>query len=204
MKKLTTLFFTVILTFLFTGVSAQKIKVESGSFDVLKGQETVAVEYTYDNMAVGKYKNEQDYIDKKVEEYNKKEPGTGDTWKEAWVADREARFHPRFEEEFNNMMDGKKTGLRIGEPSDYTMVVNTTFTEPGYNIGISRMDASINLEIDLVETANPDNVVAKMTVKGAPGRGVMGYDFDTGFRLQEAYAKAGKEVAYYIWKSYLK
>jgi hypothetical protein len=204
MKKLVSWLAVYFVAFLFTGVNAQKITVKSGSFDVLKGQETISIEYAYDNMAVGKFDVEQEYIDKKVTEYNEKEPGTGDTWAKAWVNDREARFHPRFEEEFNHTMVGKGVNLRISSASDYTMIVHTTFTEPGFNVGIARKNASIDLEVTLVEAENPENVAAVMIVKGSPGRGVMGYDFDTGFRLQEAYAKAGKEIAYYIWKKYLK
>jgi hypothetical protein len=82
--------------------------------------------------------------------------------------------------------------------------VNTDFTEPGFNIGIARSNAYIDLTVKLVENGNPDNVLGTMTVLKSPGRDWGGYDFDTGYRIQEAYAKAGKEIAYYIWKMNLK
>jgi hypothetical protein len=206
MKKIIRLSGYLLLLFLFTEATAQKISVASGSFDALKGTETINVTYNYDQMGVGKFDNEIDYINKKVDEYNKKEPGTGDKWKESWYADRESHFHPRFEEEFNNMCTSKNAGLSINNsvPAKYTLEVKTTFTEPGYNIGISRMNAYIDLEVFLLETGNPGTVLAKMMVKNSPGRDAMGYDFDTGYRIQEAYAKGGKEIAYYIWKNYLK
>jgi len=204
MKNLTPILTTLLLVFLFAGASAQKIKVTDGTFDALKGQEIVNIEYTYDNMGVGKFKVEQDYIDKKVSEYNADEPGRGDTWREAWISDRDERYHPRFEEEFNNMMMSKGVGMRVASASDYTLIVNTDFTEPGFNIGIARSNAYIDLTIKLVETGNPGNVLGTMTVLKSPGRDWGGYDFDTGYRIQEAYAKGGKEVAYYLWKMYLK
>lgn len=206
MKNLIRLAGCLLLAFLITQATAQKITVESGSFDALKGVQTIGVTYNYDQMGVGKFDNETDYINKKVEEYNKKEPGTGDKWKESWFRDREARFQPQFEQEFNNMCLSKNAGLQIDNnvPSRYILQVHTTFTEPGYNIGISRMNAYINLEITLVDGDNPGKALAEMTVQNSPGRDAMGYDFDTGFRIQEAYAKGGKEVAYYIWKNYLK
>lgn len=204
MKKSAAIFSTLFLVLLFTGATAQKISVKSGSFDDLKGQETVNIEYTFDNMGVGKFDKEEDYIAKKVAEYNGKEPGTGDKWQEAWVNDRDERFRPRFEEEFDNMMMSKGVGMRVSSASDYTLIVHTSFTEPGFNIGITRANAYVNLEVYLVKTGEPGNVLAEMIVKNAPGRDWAGYDFDTGFRIQEAYAKAGKEIAYYIWKSYLK
>ena len=39
-----------------------------------------------------------------------------------------------------------------------------------------------------------------MKVLNAPGTTFMGYDFDTGLRISEAYAKAGKEIAGYLAK----
>ena len=165
MKKLLPILATLIFFFLISGLSAQKIKVTKGGFDALKGQETVNIEYTYDNMAVGKFKNEQDYIDKKVSEYNADEPGRGDTWREAWIADREERFEPRFEEEFNDMMQSKGAGMRIASAADYTLIVNTDFTEPGFNIGIARSNAYVDLTVTMIETGNPDNVLAVMTIQ---------------------------------------
>lgn len=205
MKKAILLFSAMAFVLFTSQVSGQKIKVESGSFAALKGITSVEVEYVYDNMQVGKL-NEADYIQKKSTEYNAKEPGSGDSWQVAWENDRDARFHPRFEEEFNNQMKSRKVNLKVDkyEDSQYTLIVKTTFTEPGFNIGITRMNASVNLEVYLVETGDPDNAIGKMTIMNSPGRDAFGYDFDTGYRIQEAYAKAGKELAYYIWKNYLK
>jgi len=206
MKKLSIFISVVLLALLFTQAAAQKMKLETGSFGVLKGTSVLNVEYGYDNMAVGKFDNEQDYIEKKVAEYNKNEAGTGDKWKESWFADRESRFEPQFEELMNKGFSEKATGMTLShDPSaKYTLIVHTTFTEPGYNIGISRMNAYIDAKIELVETANRNNILAKMSIDNAPGRDVMGYDFDTGYRIQEAYAKMGKELANYIWKTALK
>lgn len=182
------------------------MKMESGSFGVLKGISVLNVEYRYDHMAVGKFDNEQDYIEKKVGEYNKKEAGTGDKWKESWFADREKRFEPQFEELMNKGFSEKGTGLVLAhdQSATYTLIVHTVFTEPGYNIGISRMNAYIDAKIELVETGSPENILASMSIDNAPGRDVMGYDFDTGYRIQEAYAKMGKELSYFIWKTALK
>lgn len=206
MKKIIWLTGYCLLVLAVFRVSAQKITLESGTFSALRGVETLNVKYYYDNMSVGKFENENDYILKKVGEYNQRDPGSGDRWKESWFNDREARFHPRFEEEFNGLMLSKKVNLRISNSFNarYMLVVRTVFTEPGYNIGISRMNAYIDLEIYLIEADYPTQALGKLFVKNAPGRDAMGYDFDTGFRIQEAYAKGGKEIAYYIWKNYLK
>ena len=52
----------------------------------------------------------------------------------------------------------------------------------------------------IVETANPAHVTAMLSVDNAPGRIFGGFDFDTGTRLQECYAMAGKNVAKFINK----
>jgi hypothetical protein len=39
-----------------------------------------------------------------------------------------------------------------------------------------------------------------LTIVNAPGQDAMGFDYDTGLRLQEAYAKSGKEIGKLIVK----
>ena len=92
---------------------AQKIKVTSGDLDFLKGQTAINVEYNYDNMGVGKFDKEEDYINQKVEDYNKKEAGRGDKWKESWIGDREERFEPKFEELINKNLEKSNVKVRF-------------------------------------------------------------------------------------------
>ncbi len=179
-----------------TTLFAQKVKLVQGSLEPLKGQTSIKTTFTYDNMIVGKDLTEEQYIQKKKDEYNSKEPGRGDTWEKAWVADRTNRFQPQFNELFE-----KHAGVNTSSAdSKYTLVFHTTRTEPGWNVGVMRAPARIDGEVMIVETANPSNVIAKLTVVKAPGRDVMGFDFDSGLRLQEAYAKSGKEVGQLIGK----
>ena len=140
---------------------------------------------------------EDEFLKEKTEEYNDKESGKGTTWARAWKSDRSARFEPRFKESFQDATD-----IKLGKFSDapYTLIFRTTHSETGYNIGISRRNAYIDGEILIVETANPSHVIAMMTVDNAPGRIFGGFDFDTGTRLQECYAMAGKNVGKFINK----
>ncbi|MCB0790326.1 MAG: hypothetical protein H6595_13710 [Flavobacteriales bacterium] len=176
--------------------SAQKMKVVQGSFDALKGQKKVDLVFTYDNMKVGKY-DEPEYISKKTKEYNEKEPGKGDTWAKSWVSDRGSRFEPKFEVLFND--GGKIQGSRGNEDAQYQLKVHTTFTEPGFNVGVMRRDASINADVYLVERSSGKEL-GKMTVVGVPGGQFGGYDFDSGSRLTESYAKLGKELRKWLDK----
>jgi hypothetical protein len=193
MKKI---LFLMLLGLSFSGY-AQKIKLVSGSLSGLKGEKSVNAEFTYNDMKVGKFDKEEDYVNKKKGEYNEKEAGKGDKWAQAWVDDRKEKFEPQFRELFAKSSDLSS----VDAAAKYTMIVHTTFTEPGYNIGISSMPAFVNMEVIIVETANKSTVVATITVTKAPGRSAFGYDFDTGARLGEAYAKAGKEVGAFLAKN---
>lgn len=173
---------------------AQKIKLVEGDVSVLKGQKAVATEFTYDNMSVGKFPKEADYIAKKKSEYNEKEPGSGDKWETAWVNDRKDRFEPQFRELFSKYAEMST----VADDAPYTLIFKTVKTEPGWNIGISRSPAFIDAEAWIVDTKDKSKVLAKLTITKAPGRDAMGFDYETGARLQEAYAKAGKELGAYI------
>ena len=174
MKKILAL--TTALLFLFSvNLKAQKIKVTEGSIDAVKSETSLNFEFTYDDMKVGKYDKESEYVARKTEDYNKKEDGKGDTWAKAWVEDRKYRFEPKFTDLFTEY-----SGKTKSAKAKYTLIFHTTFTEPGYNVGISRKNAQIDAVVLIVETANHDNVIAKISVDNALGRTFGGYDFDTG------------------------
>ena len=154
------------------------------------------MEYDYANMEVGK-KSEREYVADKKESYNKKEPGRGDKWEESWISDRSRRFEPRFEEAFNS---ASNVQIGIYPKEKYTLIFKTVFTEPGFNIGITRKNAYIDGEVWIVETADHNKVIAKLSCEDCPGRTFGGYDFDTGERIQEAYAMAGKGLGRYLGK----
>jgi hypothetical protein len=173
--------------------NAQRIKTTQGDVAVLKSETTISVEFTYDNMSVGNYDNEADYIAKKKADYNAKEPGRGDTWAKSWVADRKLVFEPKFIDLFE-----KETDMTVKAGAKYTMIFHTLTTEPGYNIYIKRKNAEIDAEVTIVETANRKNVIAVISVKNAPGRTFGGSDYATGDRIAECYAVAGKKLGKFI------
>lgn len=178
-----------------TNAHAQKLKVIEGSVSGLKTESSVAYQFTYDNMKVGKFDKEEDYIAQKKEDYNKKESGRGDTWAKEWVSDRQDRFEPKFKELFEKYSEKTEN-----KSAKYTLIVKTTFTEPGYNVGVWRHPAELAGEVWVVETANPSNVAAKISFEKVPGSTFGGFDYDTGTRLSEAYGLLGKALAKLINK----
>jgi hypothetical protein len=176
---------------------AQRVKLIEGNLSSLKGITGVKTEFTYENMIVGKDLTEKAYIAEKKENFDKKEPGRGDKWEKAWVADRKDRFEPQFRELFS-----KHAGIStVDDKSAYTLIFKTTRTEPGWNVGVMRVPAFIDGEAWIVSSSDPSKVIAKISVLKSPGRDAWGMDFETGARLQEAYAKAGKELGQFITKA---
>lgn len=173
--------------------NAQRLKLTEGSLDAIQSETSLNFDFTYDNMGVGKFEKESDYVAKKTEEYNKKEAGRGDNWAKAWVDDRKDKFEPKFIQLFTEY-----SGKTQSAKAKYTLIFKTTFTEPGFNVGVMRKNAVIDGEVWIVETANPSNIVAKITVDKALGRTFGGYDFDTGGRIMEAYADAGKALGKFV------
>lgn len=204
--KSTKLLLVIALGLLLTSSGyAQKVKLISGKLDFLKGQKALKLQYTYDGMSVGKFDKEEDYLAKKVADYNEKEAGKGDKWAESWKADRDKRFEPSFEQMLTEQLSSKGI-TEIGEDVDalYTMIIRTKRTEPGFNVYVTRKYAEIDGIVEFVETANPDKVLATLEFEKMPGRTYGGYDFDTGVRLSEAYEKAAKDIGKFLVKNALK
>jgi len=179
----------------------QKIKQLSGNLPPLKGEKTLNLQYDYEGLHVGEMQ-EGDYIKKKVTEYNSKEAGKGDKWKENWSNDRKTRYQPKFEELFNKYLE--EIGMVAKEGATdarYTVIIKTVMIEPGFNVGVMRRPARIEVEMIIIETNKPEAKIAEYSVVNIPGSDVMGYDFDSGLRISEAYAKLGKEFAKYIIKN---
>ena len=176
------------------------VNLKSGSLSPLRQEKTVNVEYSYEGMRVGKFINEQEYVDKKIADYNQKEPGRGERWRQAWVDDRTRRFQPKFELLLNKVLGEKGKYLKFGDYKNarYTLILKTTFTEPGWNVAVMRHPAFIDAEAVFLETQNRVNTTAVITITKSPGADAWGFDFDTGQRLQESYAKAGKELGKFL------
>lgn len=181
------------LVFFTLTANAQRFKVTEGDLSALKGETSYNIEFTYNDMSVGKFEHESEYIEKKKAEYNSKEPGRGDSWAKSWISDRKMVFEPKFIDLFEKTSD-----MTVKATAKYTIIFHTTTTEPGYNIYISKKNAEIDAEATIVETANRSKIIAVISVKNAPGRTFSGNDYATGDRIAECYAVAGKKLSKFI------
>jgi len=183
----------LFLAFFSMTAAAQRIKLTDGNLNGLKVENKINIEFTYDNMKVGKFEKEADYVSDKAADLNKKEAGRGDSWSKAWVDDRANQFEPKFKELFAQSSD-----ITVDRSAKYTLIFKTTFTEPGYNVGVWRKNAEINGDVWIVESADKTKPVAKISLQKAIGRTFGGFDFDTGGRISEAYGDAGKALGKFI------
>ena len=201
MKKIT-LIAVVMFTLVFAAAcSMVKYKKGDQTKGYLNGIKKIAVQYDYSTARVGKFATEADYVADKVAEHNKKEAGKGDEWKAKWDEQKTTVFATKFESLINEYT--KKKELEVGSglaDAELTMVVRATHIEPGWNIGISRQDASISLKIEIYKTGDMNNALVEYEINRVPGRGAMGFDFDAGYRLGEAFALAGKELGKFLTK----
>jgi len=205
MKKI-----SVIILLVFALISLQtkaqfggsKVILKSGSLKSIVAEKTLNVKYDYSNIKVGAFNSESEYVNKKVEEYNKKKAGDGERWKKGWEGSRTDRYQPKFEELINKNLS--KLGIKVSENANdakYTLIVKTTFIEPGFNVGVAKKPAFCNYEFVIVETANESTVVAELYLNNVIGSQAMGFDFDNGSRIAESYAKAGKMLGAFMVKN---
>lgn len=180
--------------------SAQKILLLEGDLGFMADTKEINVVYNFEALEVGDYPSEKAYKEKKVKELNAKESGRGDKWSESWERDKEVRYPEKFEELFTKGLAAKKVNAtRNNDKATVTLTVKTKFIEPGYNIGISSKPAAASFEY--IFTDGDGKVLATLSQKMVPGANAMGADFDTGGRIAESYAKAGKMLAAFIVKN---
>lgn len=196
MKKFILLFAASFMMFSFS--QAQKVKLTDGDMSFFKDLSDINVIFEYpEDSKLGKTTLEE-YVAKKVADKEKKKEGSGEAWKEAFYADRVDHYEPMFIQGFDD-----KTGeLYVAQDdSDFevTMIVTTTFMEPGFQMGFRSKNSAVDLEIKFVETGNHENVKATMTVLKAPGAAAP----DQGLRVGDAYFTAGQALGKLIKKKYM-
>ncbi len=198
MRK-TLLMFVVL--FSLTIVNAQKFNVEEGKLKNLKGISEYNLVFDYTDVKIPKFKNEEAFLKEKMAKREKKQKGSGEVFRKSWFEDRENRYEPKFIASFNKRF--KKGNIKVDKnlnSAKYVMKIHTTKIYPGYNVGMWRHDAEINTTVTIFEKNNPNNTLVSGTFKDVRGRGAMGNDYNSGYRISESYAKLAKIMAKYIKK----
>jgi hypothetical protein len=177
--------------------NAQRITLKEGDLSIFKDVQSINTEFNYDSIHIDKFASEADYMVKRTAEFNSKEPGKGDSWAKEWITDRKDRYEPKFNELFE-----KSSGITVTAAKKealYTLLFRTTRIEPGFfATGFVHHNAETDAEVWIVETATQKKI-AVITVEKAPGRSTKLFvNYDTGVRIMECYAAAGKALGKFI------
>lgn len=199
MKNAIFLMLLSIGLFSFHNAKAQ-VYVKKGDLKaLLSDQSTIGVRFTYNNMSVGKFGSEENYVLQKVNRYDNMKLGRGKIWHKAWINDRFCHFQPEFLHWLTKRT--AKTQLQFLDNTDetkYTMVVNTDYVDLGFNALIIRKRAQIHTTIKIVETAT-NKEVAVLKVAAQSPRFIYSYDeIFSKIRVGQAYKEAGKKIGKYL------
>ena len=177
------------------------MKVKEGNIKNLKGITQYDVIFDYSNVQIPKYDSEEAFLKDKMALREKKNPGTGEAFRKSWFNDRKERFQPKFIESFNKRFKKRNVvAYENNKEAKYVMKIHTTWMYAGYNVGVVRHNAVINAEVTIYEKANPSNILLKGVYRKVQGNGAFGFDFNSGYRISECYAKLAKNIALYIIK----
>lgn len=196
-------FFSTLVMLVMVGATAQKLKIQEGDYKNLKGIDIYSLVFDYSDVQIPKFDNEADFLKDKMDKREEKKAGDGERFKNDWFNDRPDRYHPKFIESFNKRFDDGI--VKVTEnPTDYTMEIHTTKLYPGYNVGIVRHNAEIDATFTVYKTDDEGSILFRGSYRDVQGNGSMGYDFNSGERIAECYAKLAKNIAAMHKKKVLK
>ena len=193
---------TITLIFYSTISFSQKGKILEGNYKNLKGIEVYCLVFDYSDFQVQDNSLEEESLENKVSESDKKEIGLGQEYNEAWFSDRSYKYEPRFIEAFNEYF--KKREVKVVKDlknSEYTMKVHTN-TYPGFDIGVSNHEKDIDAIINIYRTDSPSNIIFSIEIKDLVKRPyqdyktyVRGYELNADERIGFTYWALGKYFA---------
>ncbi|MGF1558388.1 MAG: hypothetical protein ACFCUL_04795 [Flavobacteriaceae bacterium] len=192
---------SLLIYFVCAVTFAQRMKIENGGFEFIKGEKNVNVEFVYDHMTLLKknLSNEQ-YVTEHSAELEEKGKNAK-IWQKKWIDAREYIWQPKFIELVNRDLK-EDHGVNFEEglsDSKYTLIVETVWLYPGWDAGVMKQPAKVTTKLIFVETSNRGNVLAEVTSADAPGD-QWGNSFSNEDRLGEGYAKTGKSLSKLILK----
>lgn len=200
MKYLRLFFILALISWSFKNANAQDIELKSGDITVLADQPTVLISFVYEGMDVAGL-TEEYYLKQKRGEFRK--AADADKFVTKWKSDFKDKFEPKFIEQFNlGMRKLKLKAVKEGD-SKYTMIVTTTKIEPGFYAssgGINR-DTYVNLTVEIVESENPENILATIKSEKVVGKSENSVEMkDQQTRIALAYGESASKIAKLIVK----
>lgn len=207
MKKLEVLFIFVFIIPII-GVSQsvksvnkppkQEIEILTGNPKYFKKINSYFIKFDYSDLIIGEYDNEAAYIAYMREDAELRKK-SADEWENKWFSDRKLVFEPKFLEIFHKYAGSKIKLNPEAKEQNFVLKLHTQFVEIGYIRNFKKSPTYINVLATFTEE-NSSNDPLVISMKYVLGNEVMN-SYSTDFRrIEEAYAKCGKELAKYIKK----
>ncbi|TMM58506.1 hypothetical protein FEE95_03485 [Maribacter algarum] len=187
------LFMTIVMT-----AHAQIFKTDLGSLESIYGVERYNIIFEYaENLEIPKYSSEEAFLEMHARKKDKKESGTGETFKNHWFSNREKLFEPKFIQEFNffNLKEKQVTVARNVSDAEYTMVVRTSLIDIGNSNFFFKKDARLEVTIQIYKSDAPNEILYATEMVDVHSRGASKDDYD---RIMSAYAELGRGLSKHL------
>lgn len=172
---------------------AQKTRILEGSLESLKGQTAISTVITYDNLIIGAGIPEKKFVSDRSAAWDAKERGKGAEWEQVWLAGQKKYYQSSFRKTL-----AQYSGLQVSDNAPYTIILKTIRIEPGWSGGIIGGVAWLEAEALVVNSADQQQVIARIQLPTCKGQDAVGGDFEMVKRIQQAYGEAGKLLGWYL------
>jgi hypothetical protein len=172
------------------------IEMTQGDVGSLKGIYKLNIIYENSAMTVGKYRNQNEYLEEKTAKYGSSPEGVekAEKYVKRWQNAPTELYYPQFEETFNKFMHKRSViGKNNNTDGTITLKIKTLKLEPGFNVYVAKQHAAVTMECIFLD--RDENIILRYLIQDAPGRSAGYADFDTFSRIRESYAKAAKMLA---------
>ncbi len=197
MKKLRlTVVLITILLVAEANLFGQKGVESTGDVSVIRDEKILGLEFRYDRLKIGELSSEQEYIDKRVAEYEAKKAGKGAEWMAEWK-EIKSGMENSFLVNLNKALKKKGVVVEQGASSvGYTLVVHSIFLEIGWSAGIISGTSELDIEVWICKKDRLNEPIAKILVENSAA------DYETNRkRLELTYMVAARRLGKFFEKN---
>ena len=175
----------------------QKIEILSGNPKYFKNAKSYHLLFDYSDLKVGEYADEQAYIEYMKDDAEKRKKNSSDIWVNKWYSDRKEVFQPKFMELFNKSFGNKAKVDTVFMNQQYVINLHTQFIEIGFNRNFKKSPTYINVIVTIYDSNDSEKPLI-ISMSNLIGNEVLSSYSSDFRRIEEAYAKCGKELAKYM------
>lgn len=179
-------------------VPDQEIEILSGTPEHFKNARSYYIQFDYTDLLIGGYESEEEYIAYMREDAELRRK-SADDWENKWFNDRKTVFEPKFLELFIKHAGSKMIIDPNNKDQEFVLKLHTQFIEIGFNRNFKESPTYINVIASISDKDNTEKplVISMKYIIGKEAMSSYSADFR---RIEEAYAKCGKELAKYMRK----